>query len=81
MNSLMSLRRNKSWLRNIREWTDIASAAEPFLLVTGTDYAVLTAKLHFPPMQMYSVVYFIVIGATTEYYTNFSFNLFNPIYE
>ncbi|KAL4705294.1 hypothetical protein ACJJTC_018980 [Scirpophaga incertulas] len=39
-------RRRKSWLRNIREWTGIASAAQLFRLAKDrTKYAELTANL------------------------------------
>ncbi|KAL4713558.1 hypothetical protein ACJJTC_006146 [Scirpophaga incertulas] len=39
-------RRRKSWLRNIREWTGIASAARLFRLAKDrTKYAELTANL------------------------------------
>ncbi|CAH2234459.1 jg17761 [Pararge aegeria aegeria] len=40
-------RKRKSWLRNIREWTGIASAAQLFSLAREKEkYQKLTANLH-----------------------------------
>ncbi|KPI94977.1 hypothetical protein RR46_11981 [Papilio xuthus] len=50
-------RRKKSWLRNIREWTGVASAAQLFRLARDeSNYGELIANLHKQVREIRSVV-------------------------